>query len=351
MYKHVITVAAILAPATTGAACVQFQENLKYGSRSQDVITLQKILNSNPQTQLNAMSTGGNGLETPYFGAQTHRAVIRFQNLYKSEILTPAGLARGNGVVGERTRRKLESLSCTLDLANKSAAAPATTPATANYDQSSPAYTFSATTPYRTPSSKPNIGSGSPLASSTTSYANPINVNKPTSAPESSNISMADLLKITTGEPTVMEGRLFDANSPIWKLFLDNGRVVELNLGYPNAKANSYANGKDIIRATGSIKGGTILSLTPGVAPIATSSVTYFTGRMMTVLVAGIHVNNDDSKTAALIDTKTGYAYSGMIPRAFTKQTNTGDIITIDFQFAPMTVTSFERISSTSSKP
>jgi hypothetical protein len=53
---------------------------------------------------------GSPGNETSYFGFATKTALIRFQNAYASSILTPEGLAYGNGVLGPATKAEIESL-------------------------------------------------------------------------------------------------------------------------------------------------------------------------------------------------------------------------------------------------
>ncbi|MEK7552419.1 MAG: IPT/TIG domain-containing protein [Patescibacteria group bacterium] len=84
-----------------------FSYDLKFGDNNGDVLRLQQILNSDPETQVAFQGPGGKGLETNYFGPATLSAVIRFQEKYSSEILVPTGLSRGTGFVGQKTRDKL----------------------------------------------------------------------------------------------------------------------------------------------------------------------------------------------------------------------------------------------------
>ena len=84
--------------------------NLSLGSSGIQVIALQKILNQDPGTRVVAAGPGSPGNETPYFGALTQNAVIRFQNKYASEVLAPAGLTYASGYVGSYTRTKLNGL-------------------------------------------------------------------------------------------------------------------------------------------------------------------------------------------------------------------------------------------------
>lgn len=84
-----------------------FTRTLNLGSSGTDVLYLQKILNSNAATRVSASGAGSPGMETMYFGPATQSAVKRYQELYRSSILTPMGLSVGTGVVGPSTRTHL----------------------------------------------------------------------------------------------------------------------------------------------------------------------------------------------------------------------------------------------------
>jgi hypothetical protein len=98
-----------ISPSVSNA--YEFTRNLSVGARGDDVVELQKVLNRHPDTEILGNAGGSPGKETPNFGALTKNAVIRFQNKYKNDILTPSGLSAGTGFVGEATRRKLSQLS------------------------------------------------------------------------------------------------------------------------------------------------------------------------------------------------------------------------------------------------
>lgn len=80
-----------------------FTNVLTLGSTGQDTYELQKILNSNTETIIALEGVGSPGYESYYFGEKTKQAVIKFQNLYKEEILYPNGLTQGTGFVGKST--------------------------------------------------------------------------------------------------------------------------------------------------------------------------------------------------------------------------------------------------------
>jgi len=87
-----------------------FSANLKYGTSSTEVIYLQIFLNADPDTRVSNTGWGSPGQESMYFGSKTKQAVIKFQEKYASEILTPWKLSKGTGFVGQTTRDKINQL-------------------------------------------------------------------------------------------------------------------------------------------------------------------------------------------------------------------------------------------------
>lgn len=108
--KKVLIFVLLAFAFTTTASAFSFPQNLKLGSRGEEVKNLQILLNQDKDTQVSESGAGSPGLETTYFGPATARAVIKFQNKYKADTLTPAGLTKGTGFVGALTRKKLSTM-------------------------------------------------------------------------------------------------------------------------------------------------------------------------------------------------------------------------------------------------
>ncbi|MBT7229009.1 peptidoglycan-binding protein [Candidatus Parcubacteria bacterium] len=89
---------------------IQFLKNLRAGGRGQDVKELQKFLNNNG-FRLTETGLGSPGQGTEFFGKLTYQALIKFQNHYRKEILTPLGLYWGNGYFGSSTRAFANSIN------------------------------------------------------------------------------------------------------------------------------------------------------------------------------------------------------------------------------------------------
>lgn len=105
-----IAVSAMDTMMMTSSSYV-FTKTLKMGVTDQEVMNLQSVLNMSAGTMVSTSGVGSKGMETKYFGAKTKAAVVKFQEMHASDILTPNGLTKGTGVVGAATRAKLNSMS------------------------------------------------------------------------------------------------------------------------------------------------------------------------------------------------------------------------------------------------
>jgi len=84
--------------------CSSININLRRGMSGAEVRCLQSFLKNQED------NIYPEGLVTGYFGPLTEQAVIRFQEKYKEEVLSPWGLSQGTGFVGETTREKINDL-------------------------------------------------------------------------------------------------------------------------------------------------------------------------------------------------------------------------------------------------
>ncbi len=87
-----------------------FARNLTIGSKGEDVKKLQVLLNGDARTQIASSGIGSPGNETEHFGSFTKIAVMKFQGLYRNEILVKSGITNPTGYVGVATRSTLEQI-------------------------------------------------------------------------------------------------------------------------------------------------------------------------------------------------------------------------------------------------
>lgn len=91
--------------STTSTTCSQINNNLYLGIiDSSDVKCLQEFLKNQ------GSDIYPEGFVTGNFGSLTQWAVIKFQEKYASDILTPLGLSNGTGYVGAQTLKKINQL-------------------------------------------------------------------------------------------------------------------------------------------------------------------------------------------------------------------------------------------------
>ncbi len=96
--------------AAAGVCPYTWTRDLSVGSTGMDVMKLQQLLNSDPETRVAATGVGSAGMETETFGPATAAAVSKMQMKYRADILAPAGLVNATGFFGAASRAKANAL-------------------------------------------------------------------------------------------------------------------------------------------------------------------------------------------------------------------------------------------------
>lgn len=113
VFLTAVLVGGVVFPSAAFSQGYNFVRTLRLGMHGEDVRELQIILNAEIETHVAETGTGAPGNETNYFGLGTKRALIKFQEKYKKEILSLFGLTSGTGILGEATRQKINDLAIT----------------------------------------------------------------------------------------------------------------------------------------------------------------------------------------------------------------------------------------------
>ena len=107
---NAMNVSAESAPSATPVSSMAspvavFVHTLNVGSKGNDILQLQKLLNTDPATRVSNSGAGSPGRETNYFGLRTQRALQKFQTKYKI-ISFGSPKTTGYGRLGPKTLAK-----------------------------------------------------------------------------------------------------------------------------------------------------------------------------------------------------------------------------------------------------
>lgn len=117
-FRLILLAVLAMTPVLVFSGEDDFTRSLKVGMRGEDVRMLQVVLNTDLETRVAVSGAGSLGNETDYFGPATKRALIKFQEKYRAEVLTPVGLTVGTGFFGEKTRARASALRAKVSIAN-----------------------------------------------------------------------------------------------------------------------------------------------------------------------------------------------------------------------------------------
>ena len=109
-YKRIVLIMCALAGVSVSPIThANFTQTLKEGDTHPEVKQLQVFLNTRTFT-VAEIGPGSTGQETETFGPATKAALILFQETYRDDVLTPAGLTSGNGYFGPYSVAKANTL-------------------------------------------------------------------------------------------------------------------------------------------------------------------------------------------------------------------------------------------------